>query len=196
MECGVESGKKIILFISGSLRKGSYNLQLSRKASSILEEHFECRFLSYNDIPYLDQDVEFPPPSSVERVRTEVESASVVWISTPEYNHSYSGVLKNLLDWLSRPREAGNYDSAVIRGKLIALSAVAGSSGGSFALGKLEELMEMFSCSVIKSVVKVALGSRFGEEVLTLDGKEEEVLEKECSEILSLFQSEERSVFP
>ena len=120
----------------------------------------------------------------------------MVWISTPEYNHSYSGVLKNLLDWLSRPREAGNYDSAVIRGKLIALSAVAGSSGGSFALGKLEELMEMFSCSVIKSVVKVALGSRFGEEVLTLDGKEEEVLEKECSEILSLFQSEERSVFP
>ena len=196
MEGGVESGKKIILFISGSLRKGSYNLQLSRKASSILEEHFECRFLSYDDIPYLDQDVEFPPPSSVERVRTEVESASVVWISTPEYNHSYSGVLKNLLDWLSRPREAGNYDSAVIRGKLIALSAVAGSSGGSFALGKLEELMEMFSCSVIKSVVKVALGSRFGEEVLTLDGKEEEVLEKECSEILSLFQSEERSVFP
>ncbi len=196
MEGGVESGKKIILFISGSLRKGSYNLQLSRKASSILEEYFECRFLSYDDIPYLDQDVEFPPPSSVERVRTEVESASVVWISTPEYNHSYSGVLKNLLDWLSRPREAGNYDSAVIRGKLIALSAVAGSSGGSFALGKLEELMEMFSCSVIKSVVKVALGSRFGEEVLTLDGKEEEVLEKECSEILSLFQSEERSVFP
>lgn len=196
MEGGVESGKKIILFISGSLRKGSYNLQLSRKASSILEEHFECRFLSYDDIPYLDQDVEFPPPSSVERVRTEVESASVVWISTPEYNHSYSGVLKNLLDWLSRPREAGNYDSAVIRGKLIALSAVAGSSGGSFALGKLEELMEMFSCSVIKSVVKVALGSRFGEEVLTLDGKEEEVLEKECSEILSLFQSDERSVFP
>ncbi len=196
MEGGVESGKKIILFISGSLRKGSYNLQLSRKASSILEEHFECRFLSYDDIPYLDQDVEFPPPSSVERVRTEVESASVVWISTPEYNHSYSGVLKNLLDWLSRPREAGNYDSAVIRGKLIALSAVAGSSGGSFALGKLEELMEMVSCSVIKSVVKVALGSRFGEEVLTLDGKEEEVLEKECSEILSLFQSEERSVFP
>ena len=196
MEGGVESGKKIILFISGSLRKGSYNLQLSRKASSILEEHFECRFLSYDDIPYLDQDVEFPPPSSVERVRTEVESASVVWISTPEYNHSYSGVLKNLLDWLSRPREAGNYDSAVIREKLIALSAVAGSSGGSFALGKLEELMEMVSCSVIKSVVKVALGSRFGEEVLTLDGKEEEVLEKECSEILSLFQSEERSVFP
>ena len=196
MEGGVGSGKKIILFISGSLRKGSYNLQLSRKASSILEEYFECRFLSYDDIPYLDQDVEFPPPSSVERVRTEVESASVVWISTPEYNHSYSGVLKNLLDWLSRPREAGNYDSAVIRGKLIALSAVAGSSGGSFALGKLEELMEMFSCSVIKSVVKVALGSRFGEEVLTLDGKEEEVLEKECSEILSLFQSEERSVFP
>lgn len=192
----MESGKKIILFISGSLRKGSYNLQLSRKASSILEEHFECRFLSYDDIPYLDQDVEFPPPSSVERVRTEVESASVVWISTPEYNHSYSGVLKNLLDWLSRPREAGNYDSAVIREKLIALSAVAGSSGGSFALGKLEELMEMVSCSVIKSVVKVALGSRFGEEVLTLDGKEEEVLEKECSEILSLFQSEERSVFP
>lgn len=196
MENSVESGKKIILFISGSLRKGSYNLQLSRKASSILEEHFECRFLSYDEIPYLDQDVEFPPPSSVERVRTEVESASVVLISTPEYNHSYSGVLKNLLDWLSRPREAGNYDSAVIRGKLIALSAVAGSSGGSFALGKLEELMEMFSCSVIKSVVKVALGSRFGEEVLTLDGKEEEVLEKECSEILSLFQSEERSVFP
>lgn len=196
MEGGVESGKKIILFISGSLRKGSYNLQLLRKASSILEEHFECRFLSYDDIPYLDQDVEFPPPLTVERVRTEVESASVVWISTPEYNHSYSGVLKNLLDWLSRPREADNYDSAVIRGKLIALSAVAGSSGGSFALGKLEELMEMFSCSVIKSMVKVALGSRFGEEVLTLDGKEEEVLEKECSEILSLFQSEERSVFP
>lgn len=172
-----------ILFISGSLRNGSCNRQLLEYASSELSDSFECSFLDYKDIPLLNQDGEYPAPEAVERVRKEIVSADVLWIGSPEYNHSYSAALKNLLDWLSRPVIPDDYSSAVIRGKLVAISSVAGASGGSFSLKKLRELLEMLSCTVIENETSIPLGARFGKDILVLDDGEKAQLAKECNEL-------------
>ena len=94
-----------ILAISGSLRRGSHNSALLRSAVDLLlpydVEVVICDSLRH--IPPYDEDVLDSPPASVQRLRDEVTSVDAVLISTPEYNGSVPGQLKNALDWLSRP---------------------------------------------------------------------------------------------
>ncbi len=92
-----------IVAIVGSLRKESYNRQLALTAKEGLGDRAAFEILEYADIPFMNQDIEYPAPEAVRRVRAAVREADGLWIFTPEYNHSYPGVLKNLIDWLSRP---------------------------------------------------------------------------------------------
>ena len=87
--------KKIkILAIVGSLRKESYNLQLALAAKDLIGERGDFVLLEYEDIPLMNQDIEYPAPDAVKRVREEVKSADGIWFFTPEYNHFFPGVLK------------------------------------------------------------------------------------------------------
>lgn len=82
------------------------------------------------------------PPAAVAAARKAVVEADGVWIFSPEYNYSYPGVLKNLLDWLPRPLEPFPAESAsVMVGKKVALSAVAGQPAGAGKLTKLNEVL-------------------------------------------------------
>ena len=94
---------KKVLLIVGSLRKESFNLQLAKLAEEMLKDKTQVSILYYADLPFMNQDMEFPAPESVARVRQEVLAADGIWIFSPEYNYQIPGVLKNLLDWLSRP---------------------------------------------------------------------------------------------
>lgn len=179
---------KKILFISGSLRKESFNRQLLEMAAQRLSSDFECTFLDYGDLPLLNQDEEFPAPAAVQRIRSLVASADALWIGSPEYNHSYSAALKNLIDWLSRPVKPGDYSTAVGRGKMVAVSSVAGSSGGSFSIAKLVELLEMLGCTLVQEKTMIALGARFGQVALVLGDDEQALLERECEALKELLQ--------
>ena len=92
-----------ILGISGSLRGESHNSRLLRR------QHDRCRpeeLDVYKDlarIPAFDEDRESDPPGAVLRLREEIAAADALLFSTPEYNASIPGVLKNALDWASRP---------------------------------------------------------------------------------------------
>jgi chromate reductase, NAD(P)H dehydrogenase (quinone) len=93
-----------ILAISGSLRQGSYNTALLRAAADLLPPGVTVTFYDHLEkIPAFNEDRVAKRPEPVERLWDAVAEADGVLISTPEYNSSMPGVLKNALDWLSRP---------------------------------------------------------------------------------------------
>ncbi|WP_372661535.1 NADPH-dependent FMN reductase [Cohnella sp.] len=91
-----------IVAIVGSLRKGSYNLQLARTIQERYKDKFELEVADIRSLPYFDQDEENNPSNAVIDYKKKVSQADGVLIITPEYNWSIPGVLKNALDWLSR----------------------------------------------------------------------------------------------
>lgn len=94
-----------ILAISGSLRRDSHNTALLRAAAELLPPEVELEV--YDRLkaipPYDDDDRAAARPDAVAHLWEAVEAADAVLVSTPEYNHSIPGQLKNALDWLSRP---------------------------------------------------------------------------------------------
>ena len=93
-----------VLGISGSLRAGSHNARLLRAAADLLPPGAELEiFDGLADVPPFDEDLEQAPPAAVIALKQAVAGADAVLIATPEYNHSIPGVLKNALDWASRP---------------------------------------------------------------------------------------------
>lgn len=143
--------KKIkILAIVGSLRKESYNRQLALAVKELIGERADFTLLEYGDIPLMNQDIEYPAPEDVKRARDEVKSADGIWFFTPEYNHFFSGVLKNLIDWLSRP--ISDKETQVLAGKPAAISGISpGMSGTGLAQDHLVTLISFLNMDVMNS---------------------------------------------
>lgn len=140
--------KKKILAIVGSLREGSWNRQLAEAAGQYLGDKVDFEILDYADIPFMNEDLEADPPASIQRVRDKVQAADGLWFFTPEYNHSYPGVLKNLIDWLSRPLNDGS--RAVIIGKPAAISGASMGGGGTVvAQDLLAMLLSMLNLKIM-----------------------------------------------
>jgi len=92
-----------ILGIVGSLRKQSYNRALMKAALQVTPTHCHLETFYLDDIPIYNQDKETNLPPSVALLKAKVAAADAILIVTPEYNYSIPGVLKNALDWGSRP---------------------------------------------------------------------------------------------
>jgi chromate reductase len=96
-------GKTSVLAIPGSLRKDSYNRALLRTAEHLTPSHIELIVYDRLDaVPVFNEDFENPAPEGVTMLREAVASTDGLLIATPEYNQSVPGVVKNMLDWLSR----------------------------------------------------------------------------------------------
>lgn len=119
-----------ILAIVGSLRKESLNLQLASLIKEKMSEH-DFEIYTLEDIPFFNEDIEIPAPKVVEELREKVSEADLVWFFTPEYNHSYSGVMKNTIDWLSRDIDEDNEN--VLDSKKAVLSGASWSVNGTGA---------------------------------------------------------------
>ncbi len=136
-----------IIAIVGSLRKASFNKQLAQVIGSLLPTNVEFELLEYGDVPFFNEDIEVPAPASVDRVRAAIRQADAVWIFTPEYNHFFSGVLKNLLDWLSRPVEG---QPALLAGKPVTVSGITvGMTGTMLGQDNLIALLSFLSMDVM-----------------------------------------------
>ena len=141
---------KKVLMIVGSLRKNSFNHQLAKQVEAMLSGSAEVCFLSYGDLPFMNQDMECPAPESVARVRQAVQEADGVWIFSPEYNYQIPGVLKNLLDWLSRPLVPNDWErGSAVKGKPVTISGVAGKSAAAGVRRNLSALMQAMSMKLI-----------------------------------------------
>lgn len=118
-----------ILAFAGSLRKASYNKALIRAALEVAPENVEVEVFDLEGIPPFNQDVEQTPPEKVREFKQKIRAAEALLIATPEYNYSVPGVLKNALDWASRPYQ----DNALASKPVAIMSASTGIFGGARA---------------------------------------------------------------
>ena len=116
----------LVLGLSGSLRRDAHNRKLLRAAARELPPGARLAvWEGLGGLPIYDQDLDVAPaPAEVRRLRDAIAAADAILISTPEYNHSIPGGLKNALDWASRP-----FANNALRGKPV---AVVGASTGLF----------------------------------------------------------------
>ncbi len=92
-----------ILGFAGSLRKQSYNKAILAAALEMVPENITLEIFDLEGIPPFNQDLEHQPPDKVKELKSKIRAADAILIATPEYNYSIPGVLKNAIDWASRP---------------------------------------------------------------------------------------------
>ena len=92
-----------ILGIAGSLRKDSYNKAALRAAQQLAPANAAVDIFELDGIPGFNQDEEQKPPQKVVELKAAIRQADAILFVTPEYNYSIPGVLKNAIDWASRP---------------------------------------------------------------------------------------------
>ncbi len=116
-KAGLKENEKItILGFAGSLRKDSFNKAILRAALSLLPERVKLDIFDLEGIPLFNQDIEDNLPEKVIEFKEKIRAADAILIATPEYNYSVPGVLKNAIDWASRP-----YGDNVFSGKPLAI---------------------------------------------------------------------------
>ena len=131
----MESKLKVLGF-AGSLRTGSYNKALLRAAENFIPEDVNLEIFDIDGIPAFNQDVEKDMPNKVKDFKSKIREADAILIATPEYNYSVPGVLKNAIDWASRPYGDNPFD-----GKPVAImSASIGMLGGARAQYHLRQM--------------------------------------------------------
>lgn len=99
-----------IFGFAGSLRKGSYNKALLRSAEELLPPNVRLDVFDLEGIPPYNQDLEQQPTQQVKNFKAGIRAADALLIATPEYNYSMPGVLKNAIDWGSRPHGDNVFD--------------------------------------------------------------------------------------
>jgi chromate reductase, NAD(P)H dehydrogenase (quinone) len=136
-----------ILGIAGSLRGSSYNRALLRAARELLPDGVELVERDLRDLPFYDGDVEAAgDPDSVVAFKGAIRDADALLIATPEYNRGVPGVLKNAVDWASRPPLA-----SPLTGKPIAImGASTGRGGTARAQEQLRAALEFSRANVLE----------------------------------------------
>jgi chromate reductase len=99
-----------ILAFAGSLRKQSYNKAILAAALEMVPENTTLEIFDLEGIPPFNQDLENQPPDKVREFKSKIRAADAILIATPEYNYSIPGVLKNAIDWASRPYGDNAFD--------------------------------------------------------------------------------------
>lgn len=127
----MSDGKTLtVLGISGSLRKASYNTAALRVAQELAPQGVKIEIFDLTPLPLYNEDVKaagFPPV--VQQLRDKIKAADALLFATPEYNYSMSGVLKNAIDWASRPPDQPFNEKPV---------AIMGASPGALGTGRAQ----------------------------------------------------------
>jgi len=118
-----------ILGFVGSLRKRSFNKALMRTAQELMPDDATLEVFDLQGIPQFNQDEENSPPAIVRTLKSKIKAADAILIATPEYNYSIPGVLKNAIDWASRPHADNAFDAKPVA----IMSASIGRLGGARA---------------------------------------------------------------
>jgi len=154
-----------IVAISGSLRHGSHNTELLRAAAAAAPAGVELEvYGELKSIPPYDGDDDVPgsQPVPVQRLKRALSDADAVLVATPEYNHSIPGVLKNALDWASRPLA----ESPVLNKPVAVISSSTGMFGGVWAAAETRKVLGALGARVLEDTIAVGkAGERLAEGV-------------------------------
>lgn len=127
----------IILGFAGSLRKDSYNKALLRAASELVPKGAELEIFELKGIPLFNQDLEGSMPQKAKEFKAKIKAADALLIVTPEHNYSVPGVLKNAIDWASRPFGDNSFEDK----PAAIMSASLGMLGGARAQYHLRQVL-------------------------------------------------------
>lgn len=138
-----------LLAFSGSLRAASFNSRIIRALPALAPDGVSVVQFDVTDLPMYNQDLDGDTvPEIVAALRTAVAEADGLIIASPEYNHTYSAVTKNFIDWASRPLMKG-----AILGKSTMLIAVGpGPGGGKYCLEEMSKLLGLLGNTIVASV--------------------------------------------
>lgn len=172
-----------ILGIAGSLRKASFNAAALRAAQQLVPAGVTIDIFDLSPLPVFNQDLEATPPAAAVQFKAAIRAADAILISTPEYNYSVPGVLKNAIDWASRP-----YGDSAWTGKPIALM---GASPGAFGTARAQyHLRQSFvfldAHLLNKPEVMIAnAGQRFDGEGNLTDEKTRELIKSQIEALVA-----------
>ena len=165
----------LILGLSGSLRKNSHNTALLRAAGAQLPPGIQFDvYDSLREIPPYDADLDLgPADAAVASLRQAIARADGVLIATPEYNGSIPGVLKNALDWASRP-----FPDNALRGKPVAvIGASTGLFGAVWSQAEARKILGVIGADVIDEELPIGqAGSAFTDDGALLDPEQRAAL--------------------
>lgn len=99
-----------ILGISGSARKGSYNVALLRAAKEVLPEGASLEICDISSLPMFSQDIESTPPESVVSFKRQIRESDALLFASPEHNYTITALLKNAIEWANRPPGQNAWD--------------------------------------------------------------------------------------
>jgi chromate reductase len=145
---------KIVAF-AGSLRRASYNRGLIRAAAAVAPAGVRIEILDLAPLPFYNQDIEDAgEPPSVVAFKSAIGAADALLVATPEYNHGVPGVLKNAIDWASRPRQT----SPLTDKPVAILGASPGTGSTARAQAQLRETF-VFTGACVMPLPEVLVGA-------------------------------------
>ena len=172
----------VILGISGSLRRDSFNRATLRAAQELAPEGSKIETFELDGLPGFNQDDEGHPPAKVLELKQRIRSADAILFVTPEYNYSVPGVLKNAIDWASRP-----YGDSAWNGKPVAvMGASVGVSGTARAQYHLRQMFVFLNMYPVNQP-EVMIGSaakRFDQQGRLTDENSRKLIQQLLQELV------------
>jgi len=163
-----------ILGIAGSLRRASFNRAALRAAAQLTPAGSTLDIFELDGIPLFSQDDEANPPAQVTELKQRIRAADALLIVTPEYNYSIPGVLKNAIDWASRP-----YGDSAWNGKPVAIMGasvgILGTARAQYHLRQIFVFLNMFPINQPEVMIGNAAERFDGQGNLT-DAKTKELI--------------------
>jgi chromate reductase len=169
-------GQVNILGFAGSLRKGSYNKALLREAAKLVPTGAKIEIFDLEGIPPFNQDQEQSMPDRVKEFKSRIRSADAILIATPEYNYSIPGVLKNAIDWASRPYPDNSFEDKPVA----MMSASIGILGGARAQYHLRQVFTFLNMHPVNrpEIFVTFAPSKFDEKDTLTDETAKELIRK------------------
>jgi chromate reductase, NAD(P)H dehydrogenase (quinone) len=181
----MENNLKILGF-AGSLRRDSYNKSLLRSASRLLPPQMSLEIFDLSEIPPYNQDLDSNMPPKVKEFKTKIRESDAILIATPEYNYSVPGVLKNAIDYASRPYGDNAFDDKPVA----IMSASVGMIGGARAQYHLRQMfvfLNMHPVNFPEVIVTFASG-KFDSEGNLLDDNTKKYLKQLLQNLMNWTQ--------